>query len=361
MKVKRIAIIVNSLSRGGAERVSVLLAEWLYSKGVECAIFTIKDDDEDSYPLNSNISRISMHNTLQSGFLTTVKKLRHSIKKFEPSVALIMGVPLSVYAIPALLGTGIPIVVSERNSPLFFKGKKSTQLFSKLLVSLASGFVFQTKGAKEYYSKKIQSKSVIIPNPLTLNNLLAPYKGKRTKKIVSVGRLVPQKNHSLLINAFSDIVKEHPDYTLTIYGEGSEKNTLNNLIKSLNLSGKVILAGVKKDIFKEINDAAMFVMSSNFEGMPNALIEAMALGVPVISTNCPSGGPASLIIHKYNGLLTSVGDQTELMEAMKSLIIDDKLSGEISNNSVKIRDELDSEKVCSMWLNYLGGLQKENA
>jgi glycosyltransferase involved in cell wall biosynthesis len=147
----------------------------------------------------------------------------------------------------------------------------------------------------------------IIPNPINPEFNVKPFSGKRRKIITSVGRLSEQKNQHVLIEAFSRIEKDFPDYELVIYGEGNLRETLENQIKTLKLENKVKLPGVKKNIKNEIYDCSLFVLPSLYEGMPNALMEAMALGLPVISTDCPCGGPRFLI-HNYNGLLVKVNN-----------------------------------------------------
>lgn len=350
----KIVIVTNSLSLGGAERISILLSEWMSSKGIEVALVTLKKDREKGYELNPNINRIAINQHVDKpSTFNTILKLRKALNEYKPSLVIVMGVPLCIYTIPAIFGLGIPVIVSERNDPANFAGKKTTKIISRLLMYKAKGYVFQTEDAMKYYSKRIQNKATVIPNPITVENMPIPYYGQRKKRIVTAGRLVPQKNHELLINAFSKIVKHHPDYTLTIYGNGSERNKLESLIDSLNLKHYVLLPGAKNDIFNEILDAEIFVLSSDFEGMPNALIEAMALGVPVISTNCPCGGPSFLIKHMKNGLLTPVGNVEKMAEAINILIDDKELSRRISENAVDVRKTLEIDEVCGKWVNII--------
>lgn len=179
------------------------------------------------------------------------------------------------------------------------------------------------------------------------------FNGVRAKKIVTAGRLVPQKNYDILIRAFKEVSKEFPEYTLTIYGNGDERAKLENLICNLELREKVLLPGATKDLFNEIIDAEIFVLSPNFEGMPNALIEAMALGIPCISTDCPSGGPRSLIKNMHNGILVTVNEVDEMVKAIKLILTDRKKSQKISTEAVKVRVELDKDRICNRWADYI--------
>src|SRR5699024_9650677 len=273
-------------SLGGDERVCVLLTEWLHDNDKSVALFTLNRDREEGYVLKEGVRRIAINENSQNSKLSIIINLRNQIKRYKPTVILVMGVPPSVFVVPAVTFLGIPVIISERNDPSKFMGKYTTKLFSRLFMRLDQGYIFQTSNAKSYYSTGVQKKGKIIPNPLTTDNIPKPYKGLRKKKIVSVGRLVPQKNHEMLIKAFNDVLKSYPEYTLTIYGNGNEYNNLKDLIERLGINENVFLPGTTSNIFKQILDAQIFVLSSRFEGMPNALIEAMALGIPVISTNC---------------------------------------------------------------------------
>ncbi|AOY75605.1 hypothetical protein BJL90_06690 [Clostridium formicaceticum] len=353
MSRDKIAIIANSLSLGGAERVSLILAEWMISQGVDAFLFTLNKDREEGYVLGPSINRVAINNKSNPSKVKLIRELRKNLRKYGINKVLVMGVPLAVYAIPASAGLNISVVVSERNDPANFKGRTITKLLSRSLMLLADGFIFQTERAKNYYSNVVQSKSTVIPNPLLVDTLPAPFNGVRSKRIVTAGRLVPQKNHELLIRVFKGIEEAYPEYTLTIYGNGSERGRLEKLIEGLNLENKVFLPGATKKLFKEIIDAEVFILSSDFEGMPNALIEAMALGIPCISTDCPSGGPRELIKNMKNGVLVPVRNVKAMEDAIKMLISDNALSKMIGNNAVSIRSDLNIDTICQEWLEYL--------
>ncbi|GGA65140.1 glycosyltransferase family 4 protein [Ornithinibacillus halotolerans] len=354
---EKIVIVTNSLSLGGAERISLMLAEWMKVKNIDITLVTLKKDREKGYDANIDIKRVAINKETESiSLIGTIRKLREFLKSYKPSHILVMGVPLGIYVVPAALGLRVSVIISERNDPLNFAGKRLTKFISRKLMYLADGFVFQTKEALSFYPKVIQNKAKVIPNPLNLENLPEPYEGKRQKKIVSVGRLVPQKNHKLLIQAFNKVVSDYPNYTLNIYGNGSEREKLEQFIDELNLSDKVFLPGAKRDVFQFIKDASVFVLSSDFEGMPNALIEAMALGLPVVSTDCSGGGAKSLIKDQYNGLLVPVGDLDEMVKAIILLIKDDNLSEKVSINAKDIRKKLEINEVGNKWLDFIRGV-----
>src|SRR5690625_838414 len=356
--MESITIIINTLAHGGAERVTITLAEWFSNKKYNVNIITF-DRAEKEYNLDPSVKRISLDK--YQGKIKKIFKLRNLLKSSDSDIVLVMGVPLLIYFFPAIVGLGIPYVVSERNDPNYFDGKKLTKYISRLFLQFSDGVVFQTKQAKEFYSKRIQKKSTIIPNPLMSENLPAPYMGEREKKIVSVGRLVKQKNHILLIRAFKTISESHPEYKLEIYGEGPERANLENEIEKLGLKDKVTLPGVHDDVLEKIKTASIFVLSSNFEGIPNALIEAMAIGLPCISTDTPSGGPSSLIENYESGILVRVKDLNALEREMINLIESKDLSNKLCTNAVKVRERLKIDRISYLWLDFLKlSLDKKN-
>ena len=171
--------------------------------------------------------------------------------------------------------------------------------------------------------------------------------------IVAAGRLDENKNHAMLIHAFSRIAGEYPNMQLVIYGEGELREQLTKLIKEKELEERISLPGSIDNVADEIGRAKIFALTSNTEGMPNTVIEAMVLGTPVISTDCPCGGPAMLINDGENGLLVPVGDAYALADAMRKLLADEGLAQKISENALKLADELDPEKVDREWMEYL--------
>jgi glycosyltransferase involved in cell wall biosynthesis len=266
-----------------------------------------------------------------------------------------MGVPLGIYTIPACFGLNVKHIISERNDPEHFAGKKSIKIISRLLLRFAHGYIFQTKDARDSYGLRIAEKSKVIANPLfNLQDMPEyPFIGEREKMIVSVGRLNEQKNQKLLIDAFVEVHKIHPEYGLTIWGEGPERNKLEKIIRDYGLSESVFLPGTQKNLVNELYKKSVFVLCSDFEGMPNALMEAMALGLPCISTDCPCGGPRELIENGVNGLLISVGSKQQLIQAMLTVInctIDVK---SLCNKAFKIREKYSIDNICKEWMSAL--------
>ena len=343
----RIGIIIGSLGFGGAERVTIRLAEWWIKKNWNVSIFTTMCPPEHEYKLPPGANRIYCH--MNGSGVSLIKTLRNSIKNDRPDVVIIMDTPMCVYCVPALLGLRIPFIVSERSAPNTNAIKKITRYLSHFFMNAADGFVFQTNGAKKYYNNRIQKRSDVIANPLDLDTLPEPFHGQKSKRIVAVGRLIPAKNYPLLINAFERFLESHYDFCLEIYGDGPERAKIEHIVSKSPAAQKIHLMGSYSDVLQRITDAAVYVLSSNLEGMPNALIEAMALGIPSISTDCPPGGPADLITNMENGLLVPINDPSKLADAMGVLVDNCEFSENISKNSVNIRERLKIDVIGAKW------------
>lgn len=341
--------VIGALTRGGAERVISNLANHFVEIGDDVTIITLSKKDI-SYEIDSSVDIINGING--NGQLMTILKLRKIIKNTKPDIALSFLTHINIATIIATIGLNIPVVVSERNDPKKMPPEISRKILRRLIYPVADGFVFQTKKSQEYFSKGIQRKSTIIPNPIFLNSRSNDLKNKN-KEIVTVGRLVPHKNQQMIIRSFARIEKDFSDYTLHIYGDGDQREELNKLINKLNLKKKIFLHGETSLVHNKIRDSEIFILASDFEGMPNALMEAMALGLACISTDSPSGGPEFLIDNNKNGILIPVRDEDKLTEALHLLLHDKILREKISENAKEIYHSINPEEIYTEWRNYL--------
>lgn len=284
-----------------------------------------------------------------------VKKLHNIVNQINPNV-IISFLPEPSYRILflKLLNRKLKVIVSVRNDPKVEYRSIVNRCVMKILYPLADGFIFQTQEAKEYFSPKIQNKSIIIPNPINEEFICEPYNKERKKIIVTVGRLEEQKNHKMLIEAFSKLPEQFNKYKLIIYGEGSLRNELTKQINTLGLENRVILMGEVDNIKEEIYKSSLFVLSSQYEGMPNALMEAMALGIPCISTDCPCGGPRFLINNNINGFLVKNKNSEEMTVKIQYLLdMDQAKTKDIINRAQEKINEIKPSKIYSMWLNFI--------
>lgn len=355
--MKKLAIVCASLSRGGAERIALYLSKYMVDKGIVTTIVTaVRRENE--YELFDGVGRVCLEEQFNSNnkmlkLFLQVKYLHKFLLENQIDTVLIMGVPLCIYAIPGCLGTGTKVVVSERNDPKHFAGKKIVKYISRFFMKKADGFVFQTEDAKKYYDKMLHGRGCVICNPLLVDNFPKRFDSIREKNIVTAGRLNPQKNQKLLIDTFSEIERDYPEYKLIIYGEGILEKELKDYVLSKKLEKKVFFPGNVSDLLEQIKNASVFVMSSDFEGMPNALIEAMALGLPCISTDCPCGGPASLIENGKNGLLVSVRNKRELSSALRTILDNTCFAETLGTSAKAVKEKLSINNIGKQWYEYL--------
>ncbi|KNZ42034.1 glycosyltransferase [Acetobacterium bakii] len=351
----KVVFITRSMEAGGAERVIAQLVKYMTEKKTECAIITLNNGPA-AYELPAAtvlhaIGKVSQNRRLDK--ILKYGEVRRLVQAIKPDIVLAMPEEIGIFVIPALWGTGIPVIISERNNPRVMPWRKGSRLFRRLMYPFATGFVFQTDQARDFFPLHIRNKSIVLPNPLDLGRLPKPFCGAKRNEIVGVGRMNKQKNFPLLIRAFALFYENHPDYVLTIYGEGELQEELEKLARGLLPEAAVSFPGVTSELLEKIRGAAMFVLSSDYEGMPNVVIEAMAMGVPVISTDCPSGGPGALIKDGSNGLLVPVGDEIALSAAMARLADSKVLPEALGKNASNIGKELDVKIVGKNWMSYL--------
>lgn len=360
--MKKIGIFTWSLGRGGAERVTLLLSMYFHNNDIDVLIVTATRAEQE-YNLPNEIRRISLTDVNEEHrgvkYASTVPlKMYKVLCREKLDVLLVMSVSAGLIAIPISFIQRLPVVISERNDPEH-SGIGIAGIFSHWLMRFANGFVFQTEDALNFYKNICKDKVVnVIPNPLILSNLPEVYTGERTETIVSVGRLHPQKNQKMLLEAFSRLATDYPLLRLCIYGEGPMRPELEQMVRYLNLKDKVVLPGNTENVAECIKDARLFVMTSDYEGMPNALMEAMAVGLPCISTDCPCGGPRTLIVNGRNGILVPVGDIKKLEENIRILLDDDDYTRSLSLEAVKIRKNFSIHVIGEKWRRMLSMVSK---
>ena len=352
----KIAFYINAIHEGGAERVMVNLANAFVNKGDEIILITsFKDTWE--YPYSDKIKRyiLGVKPTKNSKFkrnIIRVFELRKILKEEKPDCLISFMAEANYRGIIASLGLNNKVIISVRNDPNVEYRGAIGKVLGKFLLPLADGCVFQTLDAQKWFPKRLQKKSKIIYNAVK-DEFFNIERNVEKNTVVTCGRLEKQKNHKLLINAFEIVLYKHPDARLLIFGEGSLRHELEDLIKNKNLNRNIKLCGNSNDIPKMLSNAEIFVLSSNYEGMPNALMEALAAGVPSISTNCPCGGPEMLIKNHENGILINVGDIFELSKSISYLLDFKKISREIGYRAKKRALEFKSNKIYNEWYEYI--------
>ena len=170
--------------------------------------------------------------------------------------------------------------------------------------------------------------------------------------------VISGKNLLLLIDSCFELFEQYPDYTLSIYGEGAEKPNLKEYVRQKGLEQKVVFHDFDIALHDKIKDCAMFVSTSDREGISNSMLEAMAIGLPTICTDCPAGGARMMITPYENGLLVPCCDKDALVKAMKEVIDNPELADKMSRNSVKIRERLNIDRIVRMWMDAIEEVSK---
>ncbi len=346
----KIAFSMGSMLGGGAERVASVLANFFAQNGHTVTIYVSRKSGC-VYALDPQVKIVDL-TARNQGICTRIKCLRKQLKKDQNDIVISFLTHLNVEAIVASVGLKAPVIISERNNPYIEPKSKIYRALRKMVYPLAEGYVFQTNDAKAYFSKRIQARSRVIMNPIS-ENLPKPYGGTREKRVVNVARLFPQKNQRLFIDAFCDFHKTHSDYTAEIYGDGPLEKELTQYIHEKKMDGIIKLCGFVENVLPAIEKAAMFVMSSDYEGMSNALIEAVGMGIPCISTDHPIGGARMTITDGENGFLVPVGDAHALCEKMEMLAEDETLAERISNAGTRLQEQLSIQTIGKQWLQYM--------
>jgi len=347
---KSLVFFDGTLMQGGAERVISILSNRLCKMGFSIQILLLYDR-EIVYDIDPAVTiTIVEKSTGSKNLVKNLLWIRHFFKTHADVVVSFLA-PFNMLALVACAGLKLKTIVADRNDPRHIPSKFVTRKLRDFLYRFADGVVLQTKYNQSYFSKSIQKKSVVIYNPVDLGSKrgLALHTPKQPR-IVSVGRLMPQKNQQMLIEAFAEATKNAPEYQLVIYGEGPSRVELEEKIASLGLDGRVLLPGQTKDVFNAVASAELFVLSSDYEGMPNALIEAMCLGLPCISTKV--SGATDLIQNGKNGILVNIGQTAELAAQIAELLNNPALRTAYAQEATLLNDMLDSQKIVAEWLSF---------
>ena len=373
MAGQKIFFAINSMGKGGAERVVSVLSRYFARDGAEVVVATQWHAKEE-YTLANSIRRISVGVTKEDEekgrLYCAVKRLinlRSCIKKEKPDIVISFCNKTNFRCAYSMIGLGIPLLVSVRNDPK--RDYAPYRYATKWMEKKAAGCVFQTFQAQAFFSPDFQKKSRIIFNPLSEQYMeLASEQEKGNnlqeekdtgRRIINIGRITAQKNQLLLLRAFARIHEKYPDVKIQIYGEDGERDVKEKMERFLAENGlekQVRFMGTYDRPEQHFGGDALFVLSSDYEGMSNALMEAMALGLPVISTDCPCGGAAMLIENDISGLLVPVGDEEALAEAMDNLLMDDMRARRLGKNARQIINKVSPEKIYQEWKIYVDEL-----
>lgn len=346
-----ILFIINQIGGGGAERVLTNLANSL-APNHKVSIMYFKETNN-KYDLNGNVEIIH-NNDLNGSKLTFIKAISKIIKERQPNCIISFEYHMNLKVILASIIAGYKnkLIVSERNDPAKKGGSFPIKQVRDLLYKRVDFLVCQTQDAYDYFGGIRERNKVIIENPIS-PLLPEPWKGNRRRRIVNFCRLEPQKNISLLIKAFKIFAQTHDDYKLEIYGDGSLRTELEQLIEIYELKEKVMLHHFSENIYEDIKDAAMYVSSSDYEGLSNSMLEAMALGIPAICTDCPCGGARMIISNDENGLLVPVNNAEAMAVAMSRVADNPEFAMSIAEKEILVRECYSVTEVMNKWMNII--------
>ncbi len=370
----KILFATTCLDYSGAPKMMAWVANQMAERGHEVHLVTFFSEEQ-ARLLHKNVTMSSLQITQSesrlirntTGMLKTISRLHKKVRELKPDVVISFLDSVGYVYLPiGRFLTKAKMVASERVDPYSYHGKTAVARFA--LMQFAHGTVFQTDGARQFFEKRkrIYDHSTVIPNPVVLSeHVLAmqkriPTYSERDKRIVTVGRLsLRQKRQDILLDAFRIFHEKNPEYTLVMYGDGPDREKIQAMIDERGLSDCAILAGRTDRVEEEIFHAAAFVLTSDYEGIPNALIEAMSIGVPCVSTDCSPGGARLLVDDGENGYIVPCGDHKMLAERLQRIVCDERISSRFSVNSPEIKSRYSEMVIMEKWEKYLQDVLKQ--
>lgn len=357
----KITLVISTLSCGGAERVLVSLAKGFIDRQHDVTIVTLSEKNTDFYQLPSECSRLALGVMGESAGLfeairNNIKRvtvLRKAIQSTIPDIVISFLRITNVTTILALLGTNLPLIVTEHNDIRVFSYGSLWETLRRFTYPYCSLVVSVSKGVDSGFGLLPANKRAVIYNPILVRDDdqtdELPTEVDPTKNwLVSMGRLTEQKGFDLLLQAFQKIAAKYPDWQLLILGKGELREQLEQMRDDLGLSGQVIFTGALTNPFAVLKQAKLFVMASRNEGFPMAHGEALACGLPVIATDCPSG-PSEMLRHNVDGLLVPNQDIKALGAAMKNLMSDESKRQKLATKAPEVLARFGLEAIVIEW------------
>lgn len=356
---KEIIFITASLGFGGAEKMLVFVANQLSYRGHEISIINLNSVPSYVNGFNRNVSDKIIVHTLDksiSGHKNKIKKIVKIVKDTKADVLIGFTEYPSLYAKIVGMLLHIPSIMSERGDPFRTNGRKNIKnRISAAIVGTSKGGVFQTEGAKAFYSKGLQKRGVVIPNPIFITEPLpdVPFE-QRENTVVSVGRLDNvQKRYDVMLRSFALFSEKYPQYKLKIYGDGNDKKRIEDWAKEYGIADKVLLMGLVKKPMQEIAKDKIFLITSDYEGISNSLLEAMAVGLSCVSTDHTPGGARLLINDQENGLLAPMGDEEAIANCLIRYVTDKDLAKKCGLNAKDVVNRFSVDRIINDWECYI--------
>ena len=357
----RITLIVSSLARGGAQRVLSLLANCWAEQGRQVTLLTVDRDDPPAYPLHPAIKLQEFglpwpsSNIIQGVFrnLHRIQVLRRAIRESQPDIVISFMDRTNVLVLLATRGLGKPVIVCERTDPRRYDIGWLWQRLRLLTYPFADALMCQTSATLAWFQERLRVRGYVIPNPVVvppagLTERCQPDRDTRDHVIVAMGRLVPEKGFDLLLSAFARVAGSHPAWRLEIFGEGPLKAELEVQAQSLGVQDRVTMAGALSDPFSRLRSADLFVLSSRLEGFPNALCEAMACGLGVVSFDC-SPAIAEIIRDGLDGILVPPEDVDALAAVLNRVMADPAERRKLAARAPEVLSRFSKGRILDLW------------
>ena len=367
----KITLLISTLNCGGAERVLVSLAKGFIDRGHDVTVITLSQKDTDFYQLPTECSRLAMGIMSNSTGLFEATKnnikritsLRNAIQSTTPNIVISFLRITNVIAIISLFGTKYPLIVTEHNDPKVFSYGMVWETLRRLTYPYCDLVVSVSRGVDRGFYSLPARKRAVIYNPIVVKDdgqtdELPGEVDVQKNWLVSIGRLTEQKGFDLLLQAFHQIASRYPDWQLLILGKGELRQQLEKMRDELGLSGQVVFTGALNNPFTILRQAKLFVMASRNEGFGNVHAEALASGLPVIATDCPSG-PSEIIRHDIDGLLVTNKDVDALAGAMETLMSDEHKRQQQAAKAPEVLQRFGLEKIVTEWEILLNNVVKE--
>jgi GalNAc-alpha-(1->4)-GalNAc-alpha-(1->3)-diNAcBac-PP-undecaprenol alpha-1,4-N-acetyl-D-galactosaminyltransferase len=350
----KIACCMTTVGYSGAPKMMAWIANQIAENGYNVDLVTYYHNN-DIQPIHKTIKRFDFNIKRKSTniigkiieTLLAYKKLCNYAKKEKPDLIIMFSNLASFLYLLFRIDRKIPVIISERGDP--DKGGLIYRILRKSY-NLANRIVFQTEEAKDKFPDKIKNKSVVIPNPVMLAYRKCVEYSKRDNTIAFVARFnIEQKRQDIMVEAFEIVHKKHPTIKLNFFGDGPDMKKIMDMVEEKNLSQYVEFYGFVSPIEQYIRNSAVFVLTSDFEGIPNALIDAMALGIPVVSTDCSPGGAKLLIDNYKNGILVPKSDSKKVAEAINYLLENPQEADKMGTKAQEIIDKFSPVRIYSLW------------
>ncbi len=361
----RLALVIHALSGGGAERVLTHMANHWSRHGQQVTLVTLAAAETDVYQVSDSVERVGLDVMGQShGPLSAIKNnfrraraLRLALLAAQPDFVISFTDQMNVLTLLATLGLRLRVIICDRVDPRHHPLGRAWSLLRQTLYRRCFAAVVQTVAIRDVVQPLVAGRPVyVIPNAVAPEvrpdtpqaNQAAEDRATSPRRLVAMGRLVPQKGFDLLIAAFAQLATRHTEWRLDVFGEGPQRDALQQQIRQLDLAGRIHLPGWTDDPASEFARADLFVLSSRYEGFPNVVLDAMACGIPVVSFDCPTG-PAEIIRHQIDGLLVEPQDVDALAGALDELMASDRTRQEYAGRAAEVTNRFSEATFHARW------------